>query len=259
MANSMLEMLFSLENKTALITGGYRGIGLLFAETYAEAGANVVIAARNVEACVASARAIETKYGVKATGIAMDVNDAQRVDSVIEEVIGEFGKIDILVNSAGISGVQKPVTDMTDADMDEVMNVDFRGTFLVSRAVSREMIKSKSGKIINVASMLGKVASRYMAGYCSSKAAAISFTKVLALELLRYDIQVNVLCPGYFATEFNREFLSSETGKGMIKKMVPLGRPGELEELKSTALYLATCPPFLTGSEIYIDGGQTLQ
>jgi NAD(P)-dependent dehydrogenase (short-subunit alcohol dehydrogenase family) len=177
----------------------------------------------------------------------------------MEEVMRKFGTIDILVNSAGISGVQKPVVEMTDGDMDEVMNVDFRGTFLVSRAVAREMMKSKSGKIINVASILGKVASRYMSGYCCSKAAAISFTKVLALELMRHNIQVNALCPGYFLTEFNRDFLSSETGKGMIKKNVPLGRPGELEELKSTALYLATCPPFLTGAEIYIDGGQTLQ
>ena len=259
MAKSMLETLFSLRNKTALITGGYRGIGLLFAETYAEAGANVVLAARNREACMSSAKALETKHGVKALGIAMDVNDTQTVDSAIEEVTGEFGTIDILVNSAGISGKQKPVVEMTDADLDEVMNVDFRGTFLVSRAVSREMIKSGSGKIINVASVLGKVAARYMSGYCCSKAAVISFTKVLALELLRHNIQVNALCPGYFVTEFNRDFLSSEAGKGMIKKMVPTGRPGELEELKSTALYLATCPPFLTGSEIYIDGGQTLQ
>jgi len=259
MAKSMLETLFSLRNKTALITGGYRGIGLLFAETYAEAGANVVLAARNREGCMSSARALETKYGVKALGLAMDVNDTQTVDSAIEEVTGKFGTIDILVNSAGISGNQKPVVEMTDADLDEVMNVDFRGTFLVSRAVSREMIKSGSGKIINVASVLGKVAARYMSGYCCSKAAVISFTKVLALELLRHNIQVNALCPGYFVTEFNRDFLSSEAGKGMIKKMVPTGRPGELEELKSTALYLATCPPFLTGSEIYIDGGQTLQ
>jgi len=259
MANGMLETLFSLRNKTALITGGYRGIGLLCAETYAEAGANVVLTARNLEACVSSAKAIETEYGVKALGIAMDVIDSKAVDSVIEEATGEFGTIDILVNSAGISGKQKPVVEMTDADLDEVMNVDFRGTFLVSRAVSREMIKSGSGKIINVASVLGKVASRYMAGYCCSKSAVISFTKVLALELLRHNIQVNALCPGYFVTEFNRDFLASETGKGMIQKMVPLGRPGQLEELKSTALYLATCPPFLTGSEIYIDGGQTLQ
>jgi len=259
MANDMLETLFSLQNRTALITGGYRGIGLLFAETYAEAGASVALAARNHEACVAAAKAIEAKFGVKAMGIAMDVNDSKSVDSVTEDVAGELGPINILVNSAGISGNQKSVVEMTDADIDEVMNVDFRGTFLVCRAVSKEMMKSKRGKIINVASILGKVASRYMSGYCCSKSAVISLTKVLALELLRYNIQVNALCPGYFVTEFNRDFLSSETGKGMIKKMVPLGRPGELEELRSTALYLATCPPFLTGAEVYIDGGQTLQ
>jgi NAD(P)-dependent dehydrogenase (short-subunit alcohol dehydrogenase family) len=259
MARSMLEMLFSLENKTALITGGYQGIGRLFADTYAEAGANVVIAARNLEACTSCAKEIEDRHGVKAIGTRMDVNDARTVDLGIEKALGSFGRIDILVNSAGISGSQKPVVDMTEAAMDEVMNVDFRGTFLVSRAVSREMIKHKSGKIINIASILGRVAARYMAGYCSSKAAVVAFTKVLALELLRYNIQVNVLCPGYFMTEFNRDFLATEAGKGMIEKMVPLGRAGNLEELRSTALYLASCPPYLTGSEICIDGGHTVQ
>jgi gluconate 5-dehydrogenase len=150
------------------------------------------------------------------------------------------------------------VVEMTDRDMDEVMNIDFRGTFVVSRAVAREMIKAKSGKIINVASVLGRAFARYIAGYCASKAAVIAFTKVLALELMRYNIQANVLCPGYITTEFNREFLASEAGKGMIRRMVPLGRPGELWEMKSTALYLATCPPYLTGSEIYIDGAHSV-
>ena len=258
MARNVFETLFSLKGKTALITGGYKGIGRLVAETFAEAGADVAIVARNQDACLSSAGEIEGKYGVRSIGMAMDVQDSRTVDSVVEALIREFGKIDILVNCAGIPGNQKPVVEMTDGDMDEVMNVDFRGTFVVSRAVAREMIKAKGGKIINVASVLGRVVARYMAGYCASKAAVIAFTKVLALELMRYNIQANVLCPGYFMTEFNQEFLSSEAGKGMIRRMVPLNRPGELWELKSTALYLATCPPYLTGSEIYIDGAHSV-
>ena len=258
MASELLEKLFSLKGKTALITGGYKGIGRSIAETFAEAGADVAVVARNLLGCQEAAREIAGKYGVKAIGKSLDVNDSKMVDRVVQEIVGELGRIDILVNSAGIPGSEKPVLKMTDTDMDEVMNVDFRGTFLVSRAVAQVMIKQKSGKIINVSSILGKIAARNMAGYCASMAAVIQLTRVMALELLRDNIQVNALCPGYILTEFNRDFFESEAGKGLVKKMIPLNRVGTLDELKSTALYLASCPSFLTGAELYIDGGHTI-
>jgi len=254
----LLERLFSLKGKTALITGGYKGIGRAIAETYAEAGADVAVVARNLHGCEEAAREIAGKYGVRAVGKSLDVNDSKRVDQVVQEIVGEVGRIDILVNSAGIPGSEKPVLKMTDEDMDSVMNVDFRGTFLVSRAVAQVMVKQKGGKIINVSSILGKIAARNMAGYCASKAAVIQLTRVMALELLRDNIQVNALCPGYILTEFNRDFFESDAGKGLVKKMIPLNRVGSLDELKSTALYLATCPPFLTGAELYVDGGHTI-
>lgn len=258
MASEILERLFSLKGRTALVTGGYKGIGRSMAETYAEAGADVAVVARNLMGCQEAAREIAGKYGVKAVGKSLDVNDSKRVDRVVQEIVGELGRIDILVNSAGIPGSEKPVLKMTDADMDEVMNVDFRGTFLVSRAVAQVMVRQKGGKIINVSSILGKIAARNMAGYCASKAAVIQLTRVMALELARDNIQVNALCPGYVLTEFNRDFFASEAGKGLVKRMIPLNRVGTLDELRSTALYLATCPPFLTGAEVYIDGGHTL-
>ncbi len=258
MAMELLERLFSLKGKTALITGGYKGIGRAIAETYAEAGADVAVVARNLHGCEEAAREIAGKYGVRAVGKSLDVNDSKRVDQVVQEIVGEVGRIDILVNSAGIPGSEKPVLKMTDEDMDSVMNVDFRGTFLVSRAVAQVMVKQKGGKIINVSSILGKIAARNMAGYCASKAAVIQLTRVMALELLRDNIQVNALCPGYILTEFNRDFFESDAGKGLVKKMIPLNRVGSLDELKSTALYLATCPPFLTGAELYVDGGHTI-
>jgi NAD(P)-dependent dehydrogenase (short-subunit alcohol dehydrogenase family) len=188
----------------------------------------------------------------------MDVHRADEVNRVVQEVIDELGKIDILVNSAGISGSQKPVLKMTDEDMDDIMTVDFRGIFLASRAVGQHMAKNKSGKIINISSILGKLAARNMSGYCASKAAVIQLTKVMALELMRDNVQVNALCPGYFLTEFNRGFFDSDAGKNLIQKMIPINRVGHLEELRSTALYLATCPAFLTGAEIYMDGGHTI-
>lgn len=258
MAAEILERLFSLKGKTALVTGGYKGIGRAVAETYAEAGAHVAVVARNLMGCQEAAREIAGRFGVRAVGKSLDVNDSKRVDAVVQEIVGELGRIDILVNSAGIPGSEKPVLKMTDADMDEVMNVDFRGTFLVSRAVAQVMVRQKGGKIINVSSILGKIAARNMAGYCASKAAVIQLTRVMALELMRDNIQVNALCPGYILTEFNRDFFASEAGKGLVKRMIPLNRVGTLDELRSTALYLATCPSFLTGAEVYIDGGHTL-
>jgi NAD(P)-dependent dehydrogenase (short-subunit alcohol dehydrogenase family) len=257
MSDSIFHRLFSLKGKTALVTGGYKGIGRLFADTYAEAGADVAVVARNVEGCQRAATDIREKFKVKCLGKAMDVRWAEEVNRVVQEVIDEFGKIDILVNSAGISGSQKSVLKMTDEDMDDIMTVDFRGIFLTSRAVAKHMSKNKSGKIINISSILGKLAARNMSGYCASKAAVIQLTKVMALELIRDNVQVNALCPGYFLTEFNREFFDSAAGKNLIQKMIPIDRVGNLEELKSTALYLATCPAFLTGAEIYVDGGHT--
>lgn len=224
MAKELLKRLFSLEGKTALITGGYKGIGRLFADTYAEAGAAVAVAARNLEGCRQAAREISERYGVKAVGKAMDVHDSAAVDRVVAEVIDQLGGIDILVNCAGVSGSQKPVIKMSDSDMDEVMNVDFRGIFLASRAVARHMTGQKSGRIINVSSLLGKVAARNMSGYCASKAAVIQLTRVMALELIRDNVQVNVLCPGYFLTEFNRDFFESDAGKNLIQKMIPINR-----------------------------------
>lgn len=258
MAAEILERLFSLKGKTALVTGGYKGIGRAVAETYAEAGAHVAVVARNLLGCQEAAREIAGKYGVRTVGKSLDVNDSKRVDGVVQEIAGELGRIDILVNSAGIPGSEKPVLKMTDANMDEVMNVDFRGTFFVSRAAAQVMVRQKGGKIINVSSILGKIAARNMAGYCASKAAVIQLTRVMALELARDNIQVNALCPGYILTEFNRDFFASEAGKGLVKRMIPLSRVGTLDELRSTALYLATCPPFLTGAEVYVDGGHTL-
>jgi NAD(P)-dependent dehydrogenase (short-subunit alcohol dehydrogenase family) len=258
MSMDLVERLFSLKGKVALITGGYRGIGRLMAETYAEVGASVVLVARSEESCRTAAKDISKRFSVEAVGKAMDVRDSAMVSSIVQETVREFGQIDILVNAAGVPGSEKPVLEMTDDDLDHVIGIDFRGTFLTSREVAREMVKRKSGKIINIASIMARICTRNLAGYCASKAAVVQLTRVMALELMRDNIQVNALCPGYFLTDFNRDFFQSVTGRKLIKKMIPMNRVGDVDELKSTALYLATCPPFLTGAELYIDGGHTL-
>ena len=213
---------------------------------------------RDLSGCRAAAGRLQNAFGIKTTANSMDVRDSISVDRTVQEIADECGKIDILVNCAGIPGSEKPVIWMTDEDLDEVMNVNFRGIFLVSRAVAQIMAPQKSGKIINISSVLGKISARNMAGYCASKAAVLQLTRVMALELMRDNIQANAICPGYFLTDMNRSFCDSEKGKGLIKKMVPMNRVGQVGELKSLALYLATCPPFMTGCEFCIDGGQTI-
>jgi len=258
MGKEYLERLFSLEGKVALITGGYRGIGLAIAEGYAEAGASLAITARNLAGCRSAAESLQDAYAIKAVGKAMDVRDSKTVDRVIQETADEFGRLDIVVNCAGISGSEKHVIDMTDEEIDEVISVDFRGTFMVSRAAARIMVKQKSGHIINVSSVYARIAASNISGYCASKAGVVQLTRVMAIELRRDNIQVNAICPGYFLTDFNRDFFQSEPGKTLIKKMIPLNRLGQVDELKPLAIYLATCPPYMTGSEVYIDGGHTV-
>ncbi len=254
-----LDGMFSLKGKTALITGGYKGIGLAVSEVLAEAGARVALAARSGDICKSTAASIEAKFGVEACGLALDVQNTHQIDRALGEIISRFGKIDILVNCAGIDSSHKPFSEITEEEMNNVMKINFYGTFLVSKAVVREMMKQKSGKIINVASVLGKVAAALMVDYCVSKAAMIQLTRVMALDLMHHNIQVNALCPGYFLTDINRKYFESDpTAKKFIRKVIPMNRIGQVDELKSSVLYLATAPPFLTGTEICVDGGTTI-
>ena len=199
--------IFGLSGKVAIVTGGHSGIGKAITEGLAEAGANLVICARRFEVCQEVCSEIEGKLGVKCLPIKCDVAKTDEVDNVVETTVKEFGKVDILVNSAGVGGSEKPVVKMTDEDWDMTVDIDFKGIFLCCRAAAREMMKRKEGKIINVSSVMGIIASRYMSNYCASKAGVNHFTKVLALELVRYNIQVNAICPGYFSTPLNYKFL----------------------------------------------------
>jgi len=250
--------MLSLKGKVALITGGYRGIGSVFAKTLSKMQANVVVAARNTAACKYFAKELSDTYHTNAAGEFVDVSDKDSVKDLVDSVIRGYGRIDILVNAAGISGVQKSTVELTENEFNQVFNIDFKGTLFCSQEVSKIMINQNSGKIINIASILGKIATPYMAGYCVSKASVIQLTKVMALELARYNIQVNVLCPGYFLTEINKAFFESDKGKQYIKERIPLRRVGNIEELESTVVYLATAPAFLTGAEIVVDGAQTV-
>ena len=254
-----IEKMFDLSGKVAIVTGGHSGIGKGIAEGLAEAGADVVISARRFELCREVCSEIEGKLGVKCLPVRCDVTNTGEVNNLIEATIKEFGKVDILVNSAGVGGSEKPVVEMSDEDWDATLDINLRGAFLCSRAVAREMIKQNEGKIINIISQYGLIAARNMSAYCASKGGLLQLTKVMALELVRYNIQVNAICPGYFLTPLNYEFFSTEPGKKLVERNIPMRRLGNVDELKGIALYLASpASSFTIGASIVVDGGQTL-
>lgn len=250
---------FDLSTKVAIVTGGHSGLGKGMAEGLAEAGADIVIAARRFERCQEVAAEIESKTGVKCLPVKCDVSKTDEANNLVETTIREFGKIDILVNNAGVSGSEKPIIEMSDEEWDKTLNINLRGIFVCSRAAAKEMKKQNGGKIINVASVMGLIASRNLGDYCASKGGLIQLTKVMALELSKFNIQVNVICPGYFLTPLNTEFFSTEAGKALVQKNIPVRRLGDVEELKGITIYLASSASnFTTGATIVVDGGQTI-
>ncbi len=250
---------FDLSGKVAIVTGGGSGLGLSFCEALAEAGADIVQAdiVADQPHCLEACATVE-KHGVRAIPVKCNVSDPDDVDNLVETTLKEFGKIDILVNSAGITGDSVLAVDMSVKNWDRVLTVDLKGTFLCCRAVAKEMTKRKEGKIINISSASSFKAMVGMAAYATAKAGTIMLTKTLALELARHNIQVNALSPGFFATPLNRSYFETEAGQKLIKSW-PMRRPGNPEELKGIIIYLASAASsFTTGSEFVIDGGMWL-
>ena len=249
---------FDLTGKVAIITGGYQGIGRGIAEGLAEAGAQIVICARSFDKCVEACAKIREK-GVKTLPVRCDITQKGEVESLVQKTVQEMGRIDILVNNAGVGGSEKPILKMSDEDWDLPVSIDLKGAFLLARAVVPEMSKEGGGKIINVASITAMIAMPNMSAYCASKAGLVQLTKVMALEFIKYNIQVNALCPGYFLTPMNQKFFAGKAGQEIVRKNIPMGRLGKVEELKGAAIYLASsATDFMTGSCLVIDGGQTI-
>jgi len=250
--------MFDLTGKVAIVTGGYHGIGRAIAEGLAEAGAHIVICARSLERCVKACDEIG-KIGIKALALRCDITRVDEITEMVRKTVEEMGRIDILVNNAGVGGSEKPILKMSEEDWDCPVNVDLKGAFLCARAAVPEMIKQGGGKIINVASITAMIGIPNMSAYCASKAGLVQLTKVMALEFMRYNIQVNALCPGYFLTPMNQKFFATDAGQKIVRENIPMKRLGRVEELKGTAIYLASsATDFMTGACIVIDGGQTI-
>jgi NAD(P)-dependent dehydrogenase (short-subunit alcohol dehydrogenase family) len=189
----------------------------------------------------------------------VDVTDAQQVEAMVQSVIQAFGRIDILVNNAGIN-IRKPVEEFDEASWDLVQDTNLKAPFLCSRAVARHMKEQQYGRVINLSSMLGLVALPERSAYCSSKGGIIQLTKVLALEWAPYNINVNALCPGPFATELNTVVMNNPQANQLFLNHIALGRWGRPEELGPVIIFLASgASSFMTGAALVVDGGWTAE
>ena len=246
---------FSLDGKTALVTGAGSGLGRQFAHVLAEAGATVVLAARRREKLEETAKSITDQAG-SATCIDLDVTDSTSVQDCFAEIASSVGALDILVNNAGIAR-QEFLADISEDDWDAVIDTNLKGVFLVAQQAARSMIKAeKPGSIINIASILGLRVSKALGSYIAAKSAVVQTTKAMALEWAQFGIRVNAIAPGYFVTEMNQEQFDQGAAE-ILKKRIPLARIGEVEELSGPILLLASSAgSFMTGSVIAVDGGQ---
>jgi 2-dehydro-3-deoxy-D-gluconate 5-dehydrogenase len=250
----MLEKLFGIREKVALVVGASRGLGKSMALALAAAGANVSVASRS-KTLIEETRDEISALGRKSLAIETDVTREEDISRMVDQMINEFKKIDILVNCAGFFASAK-VLKTTVEDWDKTFNTNLKGIFLTCKLVGKYMAEQKSGKMINITSILGKRAALRSCAYGSSKAAIIQLTRVLALEFAPYNINVNAIGPGFFETEMTKEELGNPQPRKFLLERIPFGRFGEPQDLEGTVIFLASkASDFMTGETIFIDGG----
>ena len=244
-----------LKDKVALITGGARGIGKAIAFAYAKEGADIVVADVNLEEAEKTAKEIEA-LGRKALALTMDVTDYSKVEEAVNKILDKFAKIDILVNNAGITK-DNLLLRMSQLEWDAVLNVNLKGTFNCIRAVSRVMIKQRSGRIVSIASIIGLIGNPGQANYSASKAGIIALTKTAAKELASRNINVNAVAPGFIQTDMTAK-LSEELKQKMLSN-IPLNKLGTADDVAAVCLFLASEDSgYITGQTIVVDGGMVM-
>lgn len=248
---------FDLSGKAAIITGGSKGLGLAMAAGLASAGAKVMLVNRNTEEGNQAAEELNDTYDTKALAFAADVTVKDQTEAMAQAALDAFGRIDILINSAGIN-IRGAIDEVTEEEFKKVMDVNVTGTWLCSRAVTPQMKKQQRGSIINVASTLGLVGLANRTPYTASKGAVVQMTRALGLELAPYNINVNAICPGPFLTEMNIPIAETEEAKKFIVGATALARWGELKEIQGAAIFLASdAASYVVGSMLTVDGGWT--
>lgn len=248
---------FSLEGKVALVTGAARGIGRACALACAAAGADVVIGVRNVEAAADLVTELETT-GRRVLAVAMDISDSRQISEAVAKAVDAFGKIDVLVNNVGVApGNLAELVE--EQDLDQILDVNIKGTFLVTQAVARHMIGQKSGRIINISSQAGTVTLRGEAIYCMSKAAINHLSRCLAAEWAQYGITVNTVAPTFIWTDSTRPVLADPDFYARTVGHIPLRRIGDTDDVVGAVVYLASpAASLVTGANLLVDGGWSI-
>ncbi|WP_286884234.1 SDR family NAD(P)-dependent oxidoreductase [Aneurinibacillus sp. UBA3580] len=247
---------FNLTGKIALVTGGSKGIGFGMAHALGAYGAQVIITSRGVEEGRMAQEQLR-EAGFEATYISCDVTKKQQIENVVETVVKEFGSIDILINNAGMN-IRKLLIEVEESDWDQVLNVNLKGIFLMGQAVAQQMIQQKSGRIINISSILGTIGMPYQTSYAASKGGINQLTKVWAEELAPYNITVNAVGPGYIRTPMTDGWLSDSVRYQNIVNNTMQKRVGELTDLAGPIVFLASdASAYVTGQVLNVDGGWT--
>ena len=241
------------EGKTALVTGSARGIGRAISETLASRGANIVIADLQSELAEQTAKELKDTYGTKTLAVSVNVADPASVNEMVQKSMDEFGRIDILINNAGITR-DKLIMRMEEEDWDLVLNVNLKGAFNCCKAVSRSMMKQRYGRIVNISSISGQGGQVGQVNYSSSKAGLIGLTKALAKEFGSRNITVNAVAPGIIQTALTEDL--AQEWKDLFIKTAPLGRIGKPEDVAFAVAFLASDEAaYITGQVLAIDGG----
>ncbi len=251
--------LFRLDGKVALITGGSKGLGASMAMGLAQAGAKTVICSRTQADCDRLAGEIAKETEQESLGVAGDVTQEKDVDRVFDTVIEKYGKLDVLINSAGIN-IRHLVEDFPLDEFKQVIDINLTGAWLCCRAAARIMKPQGSGSVVNIASALSGVGLKERSAYCASKAGLIGMTKTMALEWAESNVRCNALCPGPFLTEINVPLLKTPEKVQSLLELTALNRWAELHEIRGAALFLASdASSFMTGASLYVDGGWNAQ